>query len=359
VALALAGPGGCARLLPAGVVYPSITPTTSSPETVTREFVFEGDPVTLSVTVDMGVYRGAVAAEKSVIRFGNARETDWIEDYYPAFVNETHQEPFYASALEALRRVRDARGLDQDRYAELITVFVQSLTYETDPVDLSPKFPIETFVEGKGDCDDKSLLLAGLLAREGYDVAIMLFEPEQHVAVGIRSAEFSYRDTGYAYIETTSAGYIGMVPDTLAGGTVLASEPRVFRIDGGATAYTAGDEVKAILDARERALAEATTLTQSIERADAELARLEAETRAAASELEALKDAGRIAEYNARVPAYNELAERYNARVRERNALADRYNDLVALERTIVEGFDDRPKTYAAIISRAGSPAAP
>jgi hypothetical protein len=342
---------GCAAGLPDGVVYPSIEPAEGTTRSITRAFTFEGEPVSLTATVDSGVYAGATAAEKSVIRFGGARETDWIEDYYPAFVDEEHQAAFYDSLLAALRVIRDARGLDADRYAELITVFVQSLTYATDPVDLSPKFPIETFVDGVGDCDDKTLLLAGLLSREGYDVAIILFEPEQHVALGIRSSDLPYRDTGYAFVETTDAGFIGMVPETLAGGTVLESAPRLFAVGTGTRAYTAGDEVRAILDARERAIADAEAMSSRIGTADAALQALETETRSAGAELESLRAAGRIGEYNAAVPEYNALVERYNAAARERNDLAAQYNALAEFEQLIVEGLDDRAGTYAAVAS--------
>ena len=42
---------------------------------------------------------------------------------------------------------------------ELMAAYTQSLTYETTP-DNPTKYPVETVVEGAGDCDDKSVLLA-------------------------------------------------------------------------------------------------------------------------------------------------------------------------------------------------------
>lgn len=343
---------GCAGGLPIGVVYPSIEPVAGQPTTVTRSFTFEGEPVTLTAIVDSGVYEGAAAAEKSVTRFGNARESDWIEDYYPAFVDEKHQSAFYDSVLAATRAVRDAKALDSDRYAELLTVFVQSLTYETDPVDLSPKFPIETFVDGEGDCDDKTLLLAGLLSREGYDVAIMLFEAEEHVALGIRSSALGYAGTAYAFIETTTPGYIGMVPETLADGASLSSTPRLFRIGSGSSAYTAGGEVRTILDTRDRAVREADVLSSRITAADAEISTLNEQARAESARLEGLRTSGRVTEYNAAVPAFNRLVDRHNEALRARDGLVSAYNQLVDLETIVVNGVDDRLGTYAAIAGR-------
>jgi hypothetical protein len=342
---------GCTGGLPEGVIYPSITldKSVTNDIPVSVSFAFEGQPVTLDVMVDGSLYAGAVAAQKSVTRFGNARENDWIEDYFPAFIDEEHQESFYADLLGALRRVRDERRLDSDRYAELLTVFAQSITYETDPVDLEPKFPVETLVDGAGDCDDKTLLLAGLLAREGYDVSIFLFEPEKHVALGVHSEDIGYLNTGYAYTETTAEGFIGMVPDSFAGGITLTSEPRVFRIGSGTTPYTAGAQVREILDERARAIARADALVAEIAAADAGITSLAAQVSASASELESLQNAGRIAEYNSRVPGHNYLVEQYNDAVARRNALVDEHNALAELDRIIVQGLDDRAGVYAAV----------
>ncbi len=353
VILILATATGCSTLLPDGVIYPSIAPDTSvtEPRTVEVAFTFEGKPVNLSLAVDGALYAGASAADKQVIRFGNARANDWIEDYFPAFVTEEHQIPFYDALLEGFRAVRDQRGLDSDRYVELITTYVQSLSYHVDPENLSPKFPVETFVESMGDCDDKTLLLAALLSREGYDVSVLMFEPEEHVALGIRSADIAYRDTGYAFVETTVPGYIGQVPESLEGGVVLESEPRIFTIGDGQAAYTAGGQVAAILDARARAVAEAARLADDITAADTALSALETEVHTSMKRLESLRSSGRIAEYNNRVDDYNDLVAEYNRDLEERNRLAARHNELATIDRTVAEGSTDRLSTFTAIAS--------
>lgn len=343
--------GGCA-LLPGGVIYPTITLDSSVTDDIPVHvaFPFEGAPVAFDLTVDGSLYAGAAAAEKTVTHFGDTDTTDWIDDYYPAFVNEEHQLPFIDDLLSAFRIVRDERGLDADRYAELLTVYAQSIRYETDPVDLKPKFPVETFVDAAGDCDDKTLLLAALLSREGYDVTVLLFEPEKHVALGIRSADIPYGDTGYAYTETTAAGLIGMVPDEFADGVKLESEPRVLRINGGTTPYGAGAQVRYLLDRRAQAVARATELQAQVDARDAELAALEGRINAERTELQSLKAAGHIAEYNARVDDFNALAASYNAAVAERNALVAQVNAAAAVERTLLSGLSDRPGTYAAVL---------
>jgi len=353
VALLLATASGCSSLVPDGVIYPSITPDTSvtEPRTVDVAFTFEGQPVAFSLAVDGALYAGASAAEKQVIRFGNARANDWIEDYFPAFITEEHQLAFYDALLGEFRAVRDQRGLDTDRYIELLTTYVQSITYHVDPDDLSPKFPVETFVESMGDCDDKTLLLAALLSREGYDVSVLMFEPEEHVALGIRSADIAYLDTGYAFVETTVPGYIGQAPESLEGDITLTSEPRVFAVAGGHGTYTAGSQVAAILDARARAIDEASRIADDIVTADSALSLLEAEVQTAREQLESLQSSGRIAEYNSRVDRFNALVAEYNHDLQERNQLAARHNELAAIDRTVIDGVTDRRGTFAVIAS--------
>jgi hypothetical protein len=317
-------------------------------------FTFEGEPMTLEVSVDGSLYEGASRAQKTVTRFGNARENDWIEDYFPAFVEEEHQMPFYDAVIRELRRIKAERGLDSDRYAELITVFAQSIEYRTDPVDLEPKFPVETFVDCQGDCDDKTLLLAALLAHEDYDVAVLLFEAEKHVALGIRSDDLDYRDTGYAYTETTAPGYIGMVPKEFAGGVELHSMPRVFAIGDGRRRYNAGDEVRMILNERERAVEVASALYNEIAIQDANLRLLHDDVQERRAALDALPSAGDRERYDSAVVAYTDSVERYNAAADQRNALVARYNRLAEIDRVVAEGLDDRLGTFYAVRGMPG-----
>ena len=101
--------------------------------------------------------------------------------------------------------------------------FVQSvITYKPD-LDESgnvinyPKYPIETIVDGTGDCEDFAILGATLLKRMGYEVAL-LFVPG-HAALGIAGVEgisgvfAEYEGKKYYYVEMTAEGWqIGELP---------------------------------------------------------------------------------------------------------------------------------------------------
>jgi transglutaminase-like putative cysteine protease len=126
--------------------------------------------------------------------------------------------------IEKLAKVLDVdvkklglKGLD---VVEYLVAFVQEgIPYTADPENGGydyPRFPIETIIDGKGDCEDKAALLAALLNQYGYDA--ILLSPPGHMAVGIRCEEcdkgtYELDGNKYIYVETTVAGWpIGQVP---------------------------------------------------------------------------------------------------------------------------------------------------
>ena len=157
-------------------------------------------------------------------------------------LSAAEQTPVYDELLGELRRIRDYYHLDEDEYLELIVYFVQkciwydgkkrrqflantSLTAENfnsylfgdADITLAQRFPVETLVEGRGMCLEKSMLLAALLSREGYAAAIFLFRCGLHAAVGVRVpvsyglGYFAHDGEGatYVYIEPTEKAYVG------------------------------------------------------------------------------------------------------------------------------------------------------
>lgn len=99
--------------------------------------------------------------------------------------------------------------------------FVQSLDYLSDEGVEYPKYPIETLCDKGGDCEDKAILLCGIIRSLGYGSALIIYEG--HCAVGLLSdnmdgSYFEQDGNKYYYVETTSPGWkIGKVPDEFAG----------------------------------------------------------------------------------------------------------------------------------------------
>lgn len=352
IALALAAAilaAGClGGLLRPAVVLPVIVPAEGAApiEPPAYTFPFGYGEETIRIEPDPAVYAGAKAADRRLYLYEELTEDEWIPIYYLAFANESHQEPFYTDLLAALRDIREREDLDDDRYLELITAFVQSIPYETDASMAEPKFPIETYVDGEGDCDDKSLLLAALLAREGYGTALLYFGEEEHMAVGVKTAGCRYHNTSYAYIETTNASYVGISPAVLGDGMILSSEPLVIPVGDGSRLYTASEEIEMI----ERALSlsrerikeleeELTVRTRELEANREALAALDAR-------MADLSRSGNIREYNRLVPEYNRMAGDYNGAIKMHNAVLDEARAAVDLHNHLASHAHDRPGSY-------------
>ena len=212
---------GCAALLGPHAEYPAIAPVpgAGAPLAADYTFLFEDGAETVGVTIDAGLLAGARASEKEVMIRGDVPEGEWVAGAYRAQVLDPAQDRFYGDLLASFREVRDRRGLDGDRYLELMAAAVQQLPYVSAP-GTAAKYPVETWADRSGDCDDKVLLLAGLLAREGYRVALLVFLPESHMALGVGCpAGYDYGGSGYAYLEVTNGSYVGTYPTGSATGS--------------------------------------------------------------------------------------------------------------------------------------------
>ena len=135
-----------------------------------------------------------------------------------------------SSLLSKARKI----GLDEVETANYILSFVQSISYKKDREMTRsrgefPKFPVETIVEGWGDCEDTSILYAALMKAAGYDV--VLLKIGEHMAVGvafskpIHGAYVPYKNKIYFYAETSSSLWrVGDIPSDLKYSSVQITE---------------------------------------------------------------------------------------------------------------------------------------
>ena len=106
----------------------------------------------------------------------------------------------------------------QDR-VDFVLSFVQSLPYTLDDVttgyDEFRRYAIETLIEGGGDCEDTTILVAAILRGLGEKTAL-IFTPG-HIALGVsgdfKGASINHNGTKYYYCETTGTGWtVGTLP---------------------------------------------------------------------------------------------------------------------------------------------------
>jgi hypothetical protein len=186
----------------------------------------------------------------------------------PQFYQMTAADPSQTGTLKRLADgfldAKNRSGLSDDEFVEVVAKYVQNITYE--PGTGLSKSPAETVADHVGDCDDKSLLLAGILAEAGYKVALLYFENESHMAAGVAAdPQYDFRNSGYAFIETTVPAYLGDVPLLSGNVSVKSVVPEVIPIGSGEKTYTAMDQNMQILKVREQTKDEMVRLSKLID----------------------------------------------------------------------------------------------
>lgn len=139
----------------------------------------------------------------------------------------TDQDPTVIAMAAELIGMAIENGHDP---AQFILSFVQGLPYTNDESTTGqmeyPRYPLETLVDGGGDCEDKAILYASLMRSSpiGTDAILLKFSSHGlngHMAVGIagpglEGQSYTYEGVTYYYCETTAPGWeIGNFPSML------------------------------------------------------------------------------------------------------------------------------------------------
>ena len=181
-------------------------------------------------------------------------DTQELAAYYAGIFRDPAEDALYTPLISELRRIRRTENLNDDEYLELMVNLVQAIPYDPS-APVCPRTPAGVILDGKGDCDEKSLLLLGMLYREGYDAAILLFPAMHHATAGIRiqletQPSFRVFDLGgrkYVYIETTHPSFIGLYPDGFED-----QDPVIVPTGKGNITYRAINDVMHIVSTQKR-----------------------------------------------------------------------------------------------------------
>lgn len=330
----------------AGVVYPRIVTKdgVSGYKQITHKFKFEGADYSVSLRIDKAALKGAKETDKRVRMQQEISSLKWRVGLQWAYIFDPAQNELYSEILKALRKTKRRKKLDDDRYAELLAVFVQSIEY-CNIKDGPAKYPIEIMGDGCGDCDDKSRLLAGLYQREGFDVSLFFFSEEQHMAVGIRTDGESFWDSGYAYIETTSPSYIGF-PSYEYSDVKLTSKPEVMLLGQTGKMWRKSAQVSFLYETLNKERERAEQLKTELDEAKKENESLNRAYETLSKRLAASKGKLDPSDYNKLVKETNRAAKRFNDAVNDYNEIVKEINRSAEIMARIFDHPDDRHGVY-------------
>jgi len=158
------------------------------------------------------------------------------------YVTNGGDDVFIQGVADRLHTYANQEGYTSAQEVNFVASFVQSMPYAFDNVTTGyqeyARYPIESLVDGTGDCECKAILTAQLLDLLGYRVA--LIQLPEHVAVGIylpngSGGSYTHDGVRYLYLETTHTGWlVGEMPDQYAGvsATLYPVEPiEIMSID--------------------------------------------------------------------------------------------------------------------------------
>jgi hypothetical protein len=145
---------------------------------------------------------------------------------YMEFKNMNHSDSTYEDMLnwvtytnqtiERHTKLMTKDKKSKEEKAQIILDFVHTRFYDKS-IEEGPnyvKYPIETMVEGVGDCEDMAILAASMMKSIGIDVALVVYTPENgnHVALGIsgdfKGIYFEEKGKKYYYAETTGTEWL-------------------------------------------------------------------------------------------------------------------------------------------------------
>ena len=145
-------------------------------------------------------------------------KVDRVQDY-ARFVRDGLT-PEVIETSRQLRLISETDRLTTVAEINNVLAFAQRFEYAFDREDKGvpeyPKFPLETMVEDRGDCEDHAILAAACLVRLGYDVRLVSLEYAAgpgHMALAVAGAEelpdaFALRDPAsgrkFYYCEATT-----------------------------------------------------------------------------------------------------------------------------------------------------------
>jgi hypothetical protein len=337
-----------------------------NPKEIEFEWRYNNKTYTISETFYTSLYDFYSNSPKTYTYYEEEISPDWEKDYYAMFLKRNPSDDSISRLANDLESLGSKEKFSSDQIVELTLAFVQSIPYDHARAQEiltgtgQAIYPYETLYQGIGVCSDKSFLLANLLSEMGYSTALLSYEDERHMAVGIGCpAEFSSYDSGYCYAETTSTGFrIGMIPDIdsqegsaipMEKKTYLNSElaqfdaqklgePKIFPVSNGKVYGGIADSL-ALAKKIDGLNQEIATLKKSLDAQKKDFEKDEENLLEIEKKLKKIEKKKDYKEYNELVEDYNDLLKKYKKKIKIYNEQIDLYNQKINSYNYLVSSF--------------------
>ena len=172
---------------------------------------------TISLNISKQLY-SYFRYEREHLAYRYRFQNDELPPNYYSFMLSEHDRP----VMQAVAHEFSRNANSERERIDLALTFVQSLPYAQDAdskgTDEYVRYPIETLVDGCGDCEDKVALLTALLYEMNVDFVLLVLPEHMAIAVhcdGVEAERYlPFQGKRYFYLETTMDGWqIGQIPE--------------------------------------------------------------------------------------------------------------------------------------------------
>ena len=226
---------------------PTCQPLVVPPETGdtiqenTFNFQYRSVPYSVTIPVNTSLYQAARNSPNKNLNLSGTNDTAAL---YRQMLNDPAMDPFFNDLIRELSkdRYKGGNNLTDDEYLEMVTSFVQQIPAENRTAG-NPRYPVEVIADGKGTSNEKAMLLTGILSRQGYDTALLLFPGINRAGTGIgihlatnhpSFRVFSDGRDDYLFVETSTTRLLGIYDDQID----TAPDPVVISLGNGTLGYS-------------------------------------------------------------------------------------------------------------------------
>ncbi len=212
----------------------------TNPKEIDLNYTLRGEKGDLNYIVYRGLNDYLANLERTVTYFD---EPPTDEEMELRFIIEEHQSEYISPLVKKIKQVTD----NSDDQARIAISIVQTMPYDWDAYNNRSaigRYPYETLYDQTGVCGEKSKLLALMLKELGYGVVLFSFDIESHETVGIKCPiEYSYLNSGYCFIESTTPSIITDADGDYIGTGKLISVPEIYTVGDGKSFDSVTEEV--------------------------------------------------------------------------------------------------------------------
>jgi len=211
-----------------------------------RNYKFEYNCQVLSINLPLfrSKYDYFSSLDKAVY-YQKDTQFDLESEYYGQFLLSDQDEEVINQIIKEIGDVAKTNAADELVVA--LISFVQSIEYDCKKLfsyenivdhDYQTNYPYETLYLNQGVCGDSTILLAKIIKQLGYGTAYLIFEKENHMALGLKCPEqhanYIKDGVGYCYVETTAPARIGILPQEI-GESDSGNSLQIIKTSGGKT----------------------------------------------------------------------------------------------------------------------------